>query len=319
MIAFLGSASATNDARPGKDFAIFFANDDYSQNPEFANLRNPVRDARAIAKEMEEIYAKLGEWQRKSFEEDGQLFIFFSGHGTFWEFVKKGYYVPKGSQMGHENYIELTNLGNIVTNIRCNHILLAVDACYSGTIDPIVAFRGSVDRRPESIPLNRDNLLKKQLRNKSQLFITSGGKVRTSDGENHSPFAEAILEGLRNSYTNEDGYFTFSDLTARLERIEPVPHQGTLMEHGGGGFVFVSNDAERGRSNIVVNRNREVLFTWRGENPQVIKSATKHLFEIDLFTFKQLQKEQLTVKLDGAPLGSKLPLVLTDYSTPEVY
>ncbi|MCB0562166.1 MAG: caspase family protein [Lewinellaceae bacterium] len=93
--------------RPGKDYALFFANDDYRSHPDFGNLKNPVKDARAIARELEEmygfeearvyenysrsqIYQVLQQWQKRRFAEDGQLFIFFSGHGDFWEFTQKG-------------------------------------------------------------------------------------------------------------------------------------------------------------------------------------------------------------------------------------
>ena len=93
--------------RPGKDYALFFANDDYRSHPDFGNLKNPVKDARAIARELEEmygfeeakvyenysrnqIYQVLQQWQKRSYAPDGQMFIFFSGHGDFWEFTQKG-------------------------------------------------------------------------------------------------------------------------------------------------------------------------------------------------------------------------------------
>ena len=41
--------------RQGKDFAIFFANDTY-ESKDWKNLKNPIKDAEAIALELEEIY-----------------------------------------------------------------------------------------------------------------------------------------------------------------------------------------------------------------------------------------------------------------------
>ncbi len=246
--------------RPGKDYALFFAMDDYSGTPGFSSLKNPGKDADALAGELKamygfdpkvyknytkaQIYQVLESWQKKTFADDAQLFIFFSGHGTFWEFTKKGYFVPKGSPNDYSAYIELTDLGNIVTQIPCKHILLAIDACYSGTIDQAIAFKGNEPfRRPnQNQNTERDNLIYRQLRNQSRLLLTSGGKERTPDGTTNSPFAAAMLKGLRAAYTYGDGLFTYADLLSALERVSPTPHQGELPGHEQGGFVFVTEN-----------------------------------------------------------------------------
>ena len=262
LLLILQSQCATaHNLRPGKDYALFFAVDDYRSNKEFDDLRNPINDARAIAHELSDVYAftstvyenptqqkvidVLQDWIGKSFEEDAQLFIFFSGHGTFRDLTKKGYFVPHKAKAGdYGEYLELTDIGNIVTQISCNHILLAVDACYSGTIDQEIAFKGrrSLRRPNESLNSERDRLLNRQLHSKSRLLITSGGKERTPDGNTHSPFAGAILEGLREAYTNGDGLFIFPDLLSQLERVSPRPHSGHLIGHENGGFAFVAKD-----------------------------------------------------------------------------
>lgn len=237
--------------------ALFFAVNDYSVNSDFGNLKNPIGDAEAIAKELEEMYgfeihlfknptkekifSVLEDWQTQSFQKDEQLFVFFSGHGTFWHFASKGYFVPYGDQTGYNNYIDLTTLGNIVTKIQSEHILLAIDACYSGTIDQEIAFKGSGFARPyENNEIRRNRIISLQLKYNSRLLITSGGKERTPDGADHSPFASAILSGLRNTYTSGDGLFLFSDLKAQLARVTPLPHIGSLEGHQDGGFVFQS-------------------------------------------------------------------------------
>lgn len=237
--------------------ALFFAVNDYSKNTDFANLKNPIGDAEAIAKELEEmygfevfvyrnpsidkIYSALEFWQKQPFQENEQLFIFFSGHGAFWDFANKGYFIPFGHQTGYKNYIELTTLGNIVTKIQSEHILLAIDACYSGTIDQKIAFKGGSFRRSKfNDEREHHTILSQQLKNNSRLLITSGGKERTLDGDDHSPFSGAILSGLRKAYTSGGGLLLFSDIVAQLEKISPLPHTGTLIGHQGGGFVFRS-------------------------------------------------------------------------------
>src|SRR5210317_1443913 len=78
--------------RAGKDYALFFAVQNYDS---WNDLRNPIRDAEAIAEELKErygfrteivrepsrkkIYSKLREYHQKSYAEDAQLFIFFAG------------------------------------------------------------------------------------------------------------------------------------------------------------------------------------------------------------------------------------------------
>ena len=237
--------------------AIFFAVNDYNKDPAFRNLKNPIADAEAIAKElremygfetniyknpsMNEIFSVLESWQEENFEKDEQLFVFFSGHGTFWESANTGYFVPYGSKGGFQSYLALSILGNIVTKIPSEHILLAIDACYSGTIDQEVAFKGTKFIRPnENDETKRNKIISLQLRNNSRLFITSGGKERTPEGDEHSPFAKAILSGLRKAYTSGDGLFLYSDLEALLERVSPLPHKGVLSGHQDGGFVFKS-------------------------------------------------------------------------------
>ena len=50
------AASINAQTRMGKDYALFFANDDYRANSSFDNLKNPVKDAYAIEKELREMY-----------------------------------------------------------------------------------------------------------------------------------------------------------------------------------------------------------------------------------------------------------------------
>ncbi|NRB53733.1 MAG: SUMF1/EgtB/PvdO family nonheme iron enzyme [Saprospiraceae bacterium] len=258
----IGSSSAPSwlHSREGQDHALFFANTNYQNNPDFGDLKNPIKDAETIAKELREMYGFstevykdldqatifriLEQWHQRRFGPQDQLFIFFSGHGTFRELTKKGYFVPKSRSNDFGSYIELTDLGNIITQIPCRHILLAVDACYSGTIDQEIAFKGNFQRPGESKSTERDKLIYRQLRNQSRLLITSGGKQRTPDGKQHSPFADAIIKKLRATYTYGDGLCTFQDLLSQLERVSPTPHQGELPAHEQGGFVFAAEGVD---------------------------------------------------------------------------
>lgn len=285
FFCLLVSTMEASTYRPGKDYALFFANDDYNVNPHFRNLKNPVKDAKAIEKELKEvfgfqtrifsnyskgqIYQKLEEWQQKTFLEDAQLFVFFTGHGIFNELETKGYFVPNVKDADYGHYIDLTSLGNIITKIPCKHILLAIDACYSGTIDEEIAFKGGKFKRPGTEEGDRANMIHQQLRNKTRLLITSGGKKRTPDGEDHSPFTNAILSGLRSAYVNGEQLFLWTDLLAQLERVSPIPHQGHLRGHEDGGFVFVVEQPNDKKADFFKDRDGNTYPFQRMEDGKV--------------------------------------------------
>ena len=229
-----------------------------ARTQDFKPLKNPLKDAEAIGQVLETAYDfevhvypnytkrqienTIKTWQEKTYSKDAQMFIFFSGHGAYNEFYSRGYFVPNGAKADNwEAYFNLSILGDVIAKIPCKHILLAIDACYSGTADRQIIFRGPNFSRPGvTEATEKEQLIEKQLTFTSKLLVTSGGKERTPDGKDHSPFSSAILKGLRSAFTNGDGLFTFRDLLAKLERVNPTPHQGELEGHEEGGFIFVA-------------------------------------------------------------------------------
>ena len=88
-----------------------------------------------------------------------------------------------------EQQFQLVRLEKAINNIPCDHILLAIDACYSGTFDEQIALsRGKIGFRPGETISSRDLMIQRMLKHKSRLYLTSGGKERTPDGRVHSPF-----------------------------------------------------------------------------------------------------------------------------------
>ena len=83
LCSFLLGTFASAQSRQGQDYALFFANDNYQNNPDFDNLKNPVTDATAIAQELQDmygfttqvyknysrsqVYSVLEKWQKRSF------------------------------------------------------------------------------------------------------------------------------------------------------------------------------------------------------------------------------------------------------------
>ncbi len=244
--------------RAGKDFALFFAAKDYKN---WKPLSGPIQDAKAIATELknyygfdtlivrnptlDQIYEKLEEYQRKAYAADAQLLIFFSGHGAFLENSREGFFIPKEGNLREKDprfnsALPHARLSSYVESIPCQHILLAIDACYSGTFSRDVAFKGDVDERPGA-PDQEAELqakIKSYLEPKTRLFLTSGGKERTPDP---SDFALHFLQGLQSNRRKGNRLLKVSQLyDNHLEDAEPKPKYGAFSDNGyESNFLFV--------------------------------------------------------------------------------
>ena len=144
--------------RPGKDIAVFFAVNNY-KNSKLSNLQNPVKNARTIAgvlssrfgfdtlvvvnptqqqiihqlNELTRLYARNEDGKHPS---DGQLFLFFSGHGMSED--ENGYFLPADADPAapYDKGIAYEIWRPKINKINCRHILVALDACYSVRFDP---------------------------------------------------------------------------------------------------------------------------------------------------------------------------------------
>lgn len=238
-----------------KDYALLFATDIYDY---WGDLVNPVYDATTIAHELKEKYGyetevvenstqeemllKIKEYSKRNYKPQDQLFIFFAGHGVFDEDFGEGYVVAKNSlekDKAKTTYISHSNLKSYVNNITCEHILLTLDVCFGGTLDPRIART----RGPASYEINDNEFLARKLSKRTRRYLTSGGKEYVSDGirGKHSPFAAQFIEALK-SRGGEDGILTIGELFPYLEKIRQ--HEPRAGEFGnnenGSDFVFVA-------------------------------------------------------------------------------
>ncbi|HRI62341.1 MAG TPA: caspase family protein [Saprospiraceae bacterium] len=250
---FSGSTLKDNRLRPDKDFALFFAVNDYDH---WEDLANPISEVEAIAKDLKDLYGfetevvrnpdrktildKIEEYRKKTYAKDAQLLIFFSGHGEFNEDIKQGYFVPKDGKKEDsygDSYIEYEGLKRRISTLSCEHILLALDACYSGTADADIAMRGKPGVRPgTNKTAERDQYISTSLQYKSRLIVTSGAKVRTPD---KSQFAIKFLEALQ---TQDDDFqvVNFDLLVGHLKTASPKPMANSFEgNETGGEFLFI--------------------------------------------------------------------------------
>ncbi|MBK5280294.1 MAG: caspase family protein [Bacteroidia bacterium] len=239
-----------------KDYALFFATDTYDY---WKNLVNPIYDANTIAAELKskygfevevvenanqsDILVKIKDYSKRNFKPQDQLFVFFAGHGQFDEAFGSGYIVAKNSlevDVAKTTYISHANLRDYIDNISCKHILLAMDVCFGGTLDPAIAHDRSGGGRDE---LTDSEFLARKLSKKTRRYISSGGKEYVSDGVlgKHSPFAARFLESLK-SRGGEDQILTINEILPYLERIKDhEPRSGEFGDNEkGSDFVFVA-------------------------------------------------------------------------------
>jgi hypothetical protein len=240
------------------DYALMFATNEYN---DWSRLNNPVSDAQAIKKDLEELYgfkvdlvtnptkseilSKLREYSLMNYLPDDQLFVFIAGHGKFDDVAKDGYVVARDSRKNDENsesYISFSDLRTRLDNNPCRHIFLTLDACFGGTFDQAIAKRGEDDA--EDLAFNsvvQADLIKRKLQYKTRLVLASGGKQYVDDGRagKHSPFATLFLEALR-SGGGRIRVLTTSTIFTYVEANKQVPHYAKFGDNEPGSeFVFV--------------------------------------------------------------------------------
>jgi hypothetical protein len=238
------------------DYALIFATDQYDN---WSDLVNPVFDSKTIAEELRNTYGykvemvenptqetvlkKLREYAERKYKPLDQVFIFFAGHGTYDQTFGEGFVVTRESQVndvGKTTYLSHNRLRSIVNNIPCEHIFLAMDVCFGGTFDAVLASsRGGEEEVYRE--QNKAEFITRKLTYKTRRYLTSGGKTYVSDGipGKHSPFAKNFIEALR-SRGGRDGILTLPELYSYVERLKIQPRFGEFGDNApGSDFIFV--------------------------------------------------------------------------------
>ena len=238
--------------REGKDYALLFAVDDYDDWPE---LQNPVSDAESIQHDLEELYGFQTELIRNptwagifetfrryaemEYSDDDQLFIFFAGHGYFDETFRSGYLVARDTRKpeddrGMQSYVSHSVIRDIIDRMRCKHILLVLDTCYSGTFDRLIAMRGGVSETLSERLTETD--IQRKFQYTTRWYLTSGGNELVYDD---SPFVHQLLEALR-SQGGVDNILTKDEILSYVQRlVSPRPcASGFGSDEPGSDFLF---------------------------------------------------------------------------------
>jgi hypothetical protein len=236
-----------------KDYALLIAVDKYDY---WSDLVNPIEDSHAIAAALkenygfeveilenpnhEDVFVKIAEYLQKTYKPQDQLMIFFAGHGYFDDTFGEGFVVAKNSlenDASKTTYISHARLRTVIENIPCEHVFLAMDVCFGGTFDPVIArSRGSAYAETTN-----DEYLVRKLSYKTRKYLTSGGKTYVSDGiaGKHSPFASKFLQALNES-GGTDNILTLQELKSYVEKLQPEPRSGSFgTDDPASDFLFV--------------------------------------------------------------------------------
>ena len=276
-----------------KDYALFFAANEYEH---FDDLTNPIKNARDLAKVLIERYdfqVEIVENPNRSMvrqklidysndfknghkNNDGQLFLFFSGHGDYSEEFNNGYWVPVDgkSEDLSASAILYSEWRPFINNINCKHILVAIDACYSGTFDPFIAgMRGKDFSRPNSLD-KKEQILKDHKSLKTRLFMASGAKIKTPD---RSDFAKQLLGGLRLG-ASRFGLLSIHEINVlHIQNARPKPVFSAFGDdEAGSNFLFVETKVDINTDRI--KANEKDLNAWiEAENKNTVQSFRKYI------------------------------------------
>ena len=255
--ALRGLRSATPPVKKKKDagleeidfgayFALVICNDDYKHLPK---LQTAVNDAKAVSQTLANEYGfkvttlinatradivdALDEY-RESLTDLDNFLIYYAGHGWLDEEAGRGYWLPVDARKNRRSrWVSNATLTDTLKTVQAKHVMVVADSCYSGTL-----VRGA------GVSLRSANYWRKMVNKRTRVALTSGGLEPVADkgGGNHSPFAKAFLDVLKNNDSVMDGTQMFTAMRRPIMvNANQTPEYSDVRNagHDGGDFLFV--------------------------------------------------------------------------------
>ena len=245
------------DTPLGNYYALIIGNNDYQS---MSTLLTPVNDATEAAKILKNQYQfntrlllNATRYQilsalnklRAELEEDDNLLIYYAGHGKLDSINKRGYWLPvDADESNSANWISNTAITDILNAMKAKHVLVVADSCYSGSLSQTAIAR--IDQELEQDV--KKEWIKVMANTRARLMLTSGGiqPVLDGGGGEHSIFAKAFLDTLRENGSILEGYSLYYEVLTRVMGkaskldSEQVPQYGPihLAGHESGEFLF---------------------------------------------------------------------------------
>ncbi len=243
----------------GSDYAVFFYVTDFA--PGIISLPETERECKALKTELElnygfrcelvpnpsqETIKKTLARYNQTVKANDQVLYVFSMHGYYDKTNDLGYLVaadgkPRSDDPYGETFLKYVDLRPYFSACKAKHILVAIDACYSGSFAEIR------NRKLPEAPVYEETECTTRLRRsfdyKGRQYLTSGNKEERTPAK--SAFAAQFLETLRKDYSSNNKMIFFDDLAYQLGRAGSTsPEDGSFTGHEpGSSFVFVRKDA----------------------------------------------------------------------------
>ena len=262
IFSLAGFANSLHAQTTGNNYAHFFYVTDFQ--PGWEDLPETGREARNIGQVLEsdynftvqyhrevekaDILQKIAEINSRKYGKNDQVLFFFSMHGHFDKAADRGYLVPADGKIPRldaygQTWLSYDDLGSYITKNPAEHVLLALDACYSGAFGD--RYKGAPDALPWEGAGDCQQKAQLALQHDSRLYFSSGSREQRTPA--NSLFAKKWLEALRNGART--GLVTSRDLRYYLGGISyPTPEGGsfTSRHEAGGDFVFLHRSACQG-------------------------------------------------------------------------
>ena len=250
-----------------------------------APLSTAVHDAQALAEQLEAqhgfqvhpplldadhqtIRQFLQQEMPKLVQKDDRVLFYFAGHGIALdsEGGPKGYLVAANTKPGQKDtLLSMELVHDALTGLPCRHGLLILDCCFAESFKWSAGFRDVVFDLPAVIYEER---FYQYTRDPAWQVITSSASdqkavdilanqslgLREENAQKHSPFAQALLDGIAGEADciprdEGDGVITATELYSYLrDRVEGLttaagkrqsPSLFSLGKHDKGQFIFL--------------------------------------------------------------------------------
>ncbi|GAB5555553.1 MAG: hypothetical protein Sapg2KO_51440 [Saprospiraceae bacterium] len=301
------------------NYALFFAVNDYQEDSGLSDLKNPIPNAKAIAKELrekytfqtevvenptlEQVFHKFAEYEKQfqrggRLDSKGQLLIFFSGHGV--ERYNQGYFMPADGQTDklYTTALAYDLWRNRIDALNCQHVLVAIDACHSAHFDPKFETRNEKDFKRSGELSETERILEDHKKYKARFFFSSDGQgEETPDRSN---FARKFLEALRAGRT-VDGFMTSSVLFANyLRRATPRPRGGDFGQDDANAHFLFFEKAKTKIDTRTYTQKAADLNAWKSaQSKNTIEAYDQYLTSQAEGSFRKQAEAAIRVLADG--------------------
>ena len=203
----------------GENHAIMIATNEYGENSDWKNLKNPINDAEDVGNILESRYnTKIHKFYNKTKEEilsgmielksqiseKDKLIVFVAGHGYYSDDYSDGHIVLKDSKSLSEDftlnsYIQMATLNRFIDNMPSKNIFAIFDVCFGASFDlngKDVALSNYNDLTRD---ISLDEFILRKSKENSRIFMASG-RYEVPDywksSLRHSPFANKLIKVL---------------------------------------------------------------------------------------------------------------------------